>query len=41
VLYPPGLDEQWLVSVAHTDEDLARGLDVLREFVEALTQSTV
>jgi glutamate-1-semialdehyde 2,1-aminomutase len=41
VLYPPGLDEQWLLSVAHTDEDLARGLDVLRDFVEALTQSTV
>lgn len=39
VLYPPGLDEQWLVSVAHTDDDLARGLDVLREFVESLTHA--
>ena len=41
VLFPPGLDEQWLLSVVHTDEDLERGLDVLRSFVEALTQASV
>ena len=23
ILTPPGLDEQWLVSLAHTDEDMA------------------
>ena len=36
VLLPPGLDEQWLVSTAHTDADLAFAVGVLREFVEAL-----
>jgi glutamate-1-semialdehyde 2,1-aminomutase len=37
VLLPPGLDEQWLISVMHTDDDVAHGVDVLRSFVEALT----
>jgi glutamate-1-semialdehyde 2,1-aminomutase len=36
VLLPPGLDEQWLLSVAHTSSDIERALDVLRSFVEAL-----
>jgi glutamate-1-semialdehyde 2,1-aminomutase len=36
VLLPPGLDEQWLVSVAHTDADLAQALDVFVGFLEAL-----
>ena len=38
VLLPPGLDEQWLLSVAHTSADLGRALDVLRSFVEAVVQ---
>ena len=33
---PPGLDEQWLVSVAHTDADLALALDVFTQFLDAL-----
>jgi glutamate-1-semialdehyde 2,1-aminomutase len=38
VLLPPGLDEQWLLSVAHTSADLERALDVLRSFVEAVVR---
>ena len=40
VLLPPGLDEQWLLSVAHTDADLARAGKVLEEFVEAMAQAS-
>lgn len=36
VLTPPGLDEQWLVSLAHTDEDMATLVDHFRELAEAL-----
>ena len=36
VLLPPGLDEQWLLSVAHTEDDIARALDVLTGFLDAL-----
>jgi glutamate-1-semialdehyde 2,1-aminomutase len=36
VLLPPGLDEQWLLSVAHTEADIARALDVLTGFLDAL-----
>lgn len=36
VLLPPGLDEQWLMSVAHTDEDLAIALDVFTRFLDAV-----
>ena len=36
ILLPPGLDEQWLVSVMHTDDDIAFATDVYRSFVEAL-----
>ena len=36
VLLPPGLDEQWLLSVAHTADDLARALDVLDGYLDAL-----
>ena len=39
VLLPPGLDEQWLLSVAHTEEDLARALEVLSGFVEEVTRA--
>ena len=36
ILLPPGLDEQWLVSVMHTDADIDFATDVYRSFVEAL-----
>ena len=36
VLLPPGLDEQWLLSVAHTEDDIARALEVLTGFLEEL-----
>jgi glutamate-1-semialdehyde 2,1-aminomutase len=36
VLLPPGLDEQWLLSVAHTDDDLAHAKNVLTSFLDAL-----
>ena len=39
VLLPPGLDEQWLLSVAHTEDDIARALEVLSGFLEALAES--
>jgi len=37
VLLPPGLDEQWLLSVAHTETDITRALKVLAGFLEELT----
>ena len=36
ILTPPGLDEQWLVSLAHTDEDLAALVTDFRDLAEAL-----
>ena len=36
VLTPPGLDEQWLVSLAHTPEDMAVLTGEFRELAEAL-----
>ena len=36
VLLPTGLDEQWLISVLHDDDDVAHGVDVFRSFVDAL-----
>jgi glutamate-1-semialdehyde 2,1-aminomutase len=36
ILLPPGLDEQWLVSVMHTDADIQHGIDVFAAFVDAL-----
>ncbi|MDV3220458.1 aspartate aminotransferase family protein [Intrasporangium sp.] len=38
VLTPPGLDEQWLVSLAHTDEDMAILVEDFRELAKALRQ---
>ena len=38
VLLPPGLDEQWLLSVAHTSADIERALEVLGSFVEAVAE---
>jgi glutamate-1-semialdehyde 2,1-aminomutase len=37
VLLPPGLDEQWLISVMHTDADATRYADVFAEFAAELT----
>jgi glutamate-1-semialdehyde 2,1-aminomutase len=36
VLLPPGLDEQWLLSVVHTEADIARAVAVLAEFLREL-----
>jgi len=36
VLLPPGLDEQWLLSVAHSEADLAVALEVLTGFLDAV-----
>jgi glutamate-1-semialdehyde 2,1-aminomutase len=36
LLLPTGLDEQWLVSVLHDDDDVAHGVQVFRGFVDAL-----
>ena len=36
ILTPPGLDEQWLVSLAHTDADMAMLVDALEELAVAL-----
>jgi glutamate-1-semialdehyde 2,1-aminomutase len=38
VLLPPGLDEQWLLSVAHTEADITCALEVLTGFLDALQQ---
>jgi len=36
VLLPPGLDEQWLISVLHDEADTMRYADVFAEFVDEL-----
>jgi glutamate-1-semialdehyde 2,1-aminomutase len=36
VLTPPGLDEQWLVSLAHTDDDMAHLVGEFTELARAL-----
>ena len=36
VLLPPGLDEQWLISVMHTDADALHYADVFESFVQEL-----
>jgi glutamate-1-semialdehyde 2,1-aminomutase len=38
VLLPPGLDEQWLISVMHTDADAMAYADVFADFVADLTE---
>jgi glutamate-1-semialdehyde 2,1-aminomutase len=37
VLLPPGLDEQWLISVMHDDADANRYAEVFGEFADELT----
>ena len=36
VLLPPGLDEQWLISVLHSDAEAGRYAEVFGEFVDEL-----
>ena len=36
VLLPPGLDEQWLISVAHSEQDALHYAEVFDEFVDEL-----
>ena len=36
ILTPPGLDEQWLVSLAHTCDDMDLLVEEFRELAEAL-----
>ena len=36
ILTPPGLDEQWLVSVAHTQQDMGLLVDEFDELAQAL-----
>lgn len=37
ILTPPGLDEQWLVSLAHTEADMTMLVEEFRELADALT----
>jgi glutamate-1-semialdehyde 2,1-aminomutase len=37
ILLPPGLDEQWLISVMHSEDDAMRYARVFGEFVDELT----
>jgi glutamate-1-semialdehyde 2,1-aminomutase len=37
ILLPPGLDEQWLISVMHSEEEALRYANVFGEFVDELT----
>jgi glutamate-1-semialdehyde 2,1-aminomutase len=37
ILLPPGLDEQWLISVVHTDADIDHALGVFDDFATELT----
>ena len=36
ILLPPGLDEQWLISVMHTEDEALRYANVFQEFVDEL-----
>jgi glutamate-1-semialdehyde 2,1-aminomutase len=38
VLLPTGLDEQWLISVVHTDDDVAHAAQVFEDFVAELVR---
>jgi glutamate-1-semialdehyde 2,1-aminomutase len=38
VLLPPGLDEQWLISMMHTESEVMHYADVFGEFVTELTR---
>jgi glutamate-1-semialdehyde 2,1-aminomutase len=36
IMLPPGLDEQWLISVVHTEEEALRYASIFGEFVDEL-----
>jgi len=36
ILTPPGLDEQWLVSLAHTADDMSLLIEDFRELAESI-----
>jgi glutamate-1-semialdehyde 2,1-aminomutase len=36
IITPPGLDEQWLVSFAHTQRDMNKMVESFRELAKAL-----
>jgi glutamate-1-semialdehyde 2,1-aminomutase len=36
LLLPPGLDDQWLISIMHTEADVDRGVAVFEDFVDQL-----
>jgi glutamate-1-semialdehyde 2,1-aminomutase len=36
VMLPPGLDDQWLISVMHDEADAMRNAEVFAEFVDEL-----
>lgn len=38
ILLPPGLDEQWLISVMHTRDDCDRLVSIFNDFVKELTK---
>ena len=37
ILLPPGPDDQWTLSVQHTDAEIERYVEVFREFAAELT----
>jgi glutamate-1-semialdehyde 2,1-aminomutase len=37
IILPPGLDEQWLISVVHTEEEALQYANIFGEFVDELT----
>jgi glutamate-1-semialdehyde 2,1-aminomutase len=37
ILLPPGLDEQWLISIMHSDDQAMKYATVFAEFVDELT----
>jgi glutamate-1-semialdehyde 2,1-aminomutase len=36
IITPPGLDDQWLVSLAHTEDDMASVVDAFLSLAKAL-----
>ena len=36
ILFPPGLDDQWTVSVQHSQDDIDHHMHVFRQFVSSL-----
>jgi glutamate-1-semialdehyde 2,1-aminomutase len=38
ILFPPGFDDQWTISIQHTDADIDKHIGVFRAFVSELAQ---